>query len=48
MLEMKKIVICLKCSNGNWGEGGGGQFWVKKNDSGHNNSFLKVKPILRW
>ena len=37
-LKMKKIFLCLKIAGID--TGGGGQFWVEKNDSGHKNSFF--------
>ena len=41
--ENEKIFLCLKIAEINMG----GQFWVEKNDSGHKNSFFKVKPVFR-
>ena len=39
---MKKTFVCLKIVEIDMG----GQFWVKKNDSGHKNSFfLKLNPF---
>ena len=47
--ENENIFLCLKIAEIDIGGGGGGvQFWVGKNDSGHKNSFFfKVKPIFR-
>ena len=41
--ENEKIFLCLKIAEIDMR----GQFWVEKNDSGHGNSFFKVKPVLR-
>ena len=44
--ENEKMFLCLKIAEIDMGGGGRGQFWVEKNDSGHKNSFLKVKPVF--
>ena len=41
--ENEKFFLCLKIAAIDMG----GQFWVEKNDSGHKNSFFKVKPVFR-
>ena len=42
--ENEKIFLCLKVTEIDMG--GGGQFWVEKNESGHKNSFfLKLNPF---
>ena len=42
-LQNEKIFLYLEIAEIDMG----GQFWVKKNDSGHKNSlFLKVKPVF--
>ena len=42
-LQNEKIFLYLEIAEIDMGEG---QFWVEKNDSGHKNSFLKVKHVF--
>ena len=41
--ENEKFFLCLKIAEIDMGD----QFWVEKNDSGHKNPFLNVKPVFR-
>ena len=42
-LQNEKIFLYLEIAEIDMG----GQFWVKKNDSGHKNEFFKVKLVFR-
>ena len=41
--EYEKFFLCLKIAKIDMG----GQFWVEKNDSGHKEPFINVKPVFR-